>query len=283
MLSHDSCRVKVCVCRLVLTIFLAPVAWQATADDDNIEHVEELKECQKENTMTGGIDPLICEMLPLFDSSYQLQKGLHKIFHYLDYNHEGTVIFEKAYEGLKKINVEREIILTEEDWKVLTDHGTTCNSDGSISIIHWERIMIKQLKNYVQRDITDIAAMNHDDMLLYHFLIVMRLCLEYDPGAKIHDMGVKIDEAAQEMHNLHKGGLAHAVNRVEAASIAILRAKNSTIPTAMKQPMSVPGVPGVPRPAVHVSTLLASLNNRPSVAPSAARSPSVDSTNTHWA
>lgn len=222
---------------------MARVGCQATVDDDNIDHKTELIECQEQNTETGGLDSLIHEILRVFDSSHQLQKGLDKIFNYLDYNHEGKITFQKAYEGLKKMNVDREIAITEEDWKVLTENGKMCNDDGSMTIVQWERIMLRQIKHYIQRDITDIASMNYDDMHLYHFLIVLRLLLEFDPSSQVFRMKTKIEEATKEMHNLRQGGLAHAVNRIEAASIAILRAHNTPIPTAMKQPMSVPGVP----------------------------------------
>lgn len=123
-----------------------------------------------------------------------------------------------------------------EDWEVLTDKGDARNPDGTVNERQWERLMIKQIKTYVQRDLTDIAAMNCENIEQYNLLVSMRILLEYDPGQRAHKIGVEIEKANEIITDLRQVGLDDVVSRFEAACIAILRARNAKIPTAMQPP-----------------------------------------------
>ena len=48
--------------------------------------------------------------------------------------------------------------------QVLIDGGRMCSSDRTINEQQFERIMRRQLKEHVQRDLTDVMAMNHNQV-----------------------------------------------------------------------------------------------------------------------
>ena len=66
--------------------------------------------------------------------------------------------------GLKKINTEKRINLTEEDFAILVENGRMCFEDRTINLSQWDRIMRKQMKMHVQRDLTDVMAL-YDDVI----------------------------------------------------------------------------------------------------------------------
>lgn len=66
--------------------------------------------------------------------------------------------------GLKKLNTKVEINLSPEDFDILVENGKMCFEDRTINVAQWDRIMRKQMKMHVQRDLTDVMAM-HDEMI----------------------------------------------------------------------------------------------------------------------
>lgn len=48
--------------------------------------------------------------------------------------------------------------------QVLIDGGRMCSSDRTINEQQFETIMRRQLKEHVQRDLTDVMAMNRDQV-----------------------------------------------------------------------------------------------------------------------
>ena len=59
--------------------------------------------------------------------------------------------------------------MSEEDFNILVENGKMCFEDSTVNVSQFERIMRKQLKMHVQRDLTDVMAM-YDDMVEVRFL-----------------------------------------------------------------------------------------------------------------
>mmetsp|Transcript_39241 Transcript_39241/g.91700 ORF Transcript_39241/g.91700 Transcript_39241/m.91700 type:complete len:683 (-) Transcript_39241:22-2070(-) len=224
---------------VVVTILLDNFV-QATIAHDNKENKLDLLEAQAANIMTGGVDPLIEEVLKLFDCSEQLSRGFKMLFHNFDYDQQGYLNFTKVSQGLKKVQVERHIVITEEDWEVLTEKGRACNSDGTVTLDQWDRIMRKQVKAYVQRDLTDVAAMKEHMIENYHILVSLRLLMDTEPGPTMDALDDCCDEMHDQLSHFRDNGIDEAVRRIESASIAILRAHNTKIPTTMARGFAPP-------------------------------------------
>jgi hypothetical protein len=75
-------------------------------------------EAEVTNIDTGGLEPLLVEILKLFDTSDQLSRGIKKIFHNIDYDRAGFFGYRKLAEGLRKLNTHTPILLTEADFEV---------------------------------------------------------------------------------------------------------------------------------------------------------------------
>jgi hypothetical protein len=103
-----------------------------------------------------------------------------------------SISYQEAYEGMKKLNTERQILLTEDDWAVLIEDGKNCNPDGSMSLAHFEFMMRKQIKCYVQRTLTDIASMHEDEIEQHVILTSLRMLLILDPSARVEELIVKV-------------------------------------------------------------------------------------------
>jgi hypothetical protein len=79
---------------------------------------KKLLEAEITNIDTGGLEPLLEEILKLFDTSDQLSRGIKKIFHNIDYDRAGFFGYRKLAEGLRKLNTHKPILLTEADFEV---------------------------------------------------------------------------------------------------------------------------------------------------------------------
>jgi len=136
----------------------------ATTRAFQTESMERLDAAESMNIDTGGLEPLLGEIIKLFDTSDQLSRGFKKIFHKLDFDRTGRVDYAKMREGMKKIHTKRQIQLSEEDYNILVENGKMCFEDATINVSQFDRIMRKQLKMHVQRDLTDVMAM-YDEMV----------------------------------------------------------------------------------------------------------------------
>jgi len=136
----------------------------ATTRAFQTESIERLDAAESMNIDTGGLEPLFGEIIKLFDTSDQLSRGFKKIFHKLDFDRTGRIDYNKMREGMKKIHTKRQINLSEEDYNILVENGKMCFDDATINVSQFDRILRKQLKMHVQRDLTDVMAM-YDDMI----------------------------------------------------------------------------------------------------------------------
>jgi hypothetical protein len=207
----------------------------ATAHEDNVMRKGELLEANAANLNTGGLEPLLMEMLKLFDTSEQLGRGIKKLFHHIDYNNTGTIDFEKMHQGVKKLETSPQIIMSREDWKILTGDGANCNENGEMNIAHFEFMMRSQVKSYVQRNLTDIAAMHEEEIEQHIVLTSLRLLLMLDPSTRMETLMVKVTELSQDVAGV-RIQLMQAVKRIETAAIAVLKATTGNLnnpPTLM--------------------------------------------------
>mmetsp|Transcript_4793 Transcript_4793/g.11449 ORF Transcript_4793/g.11449 Transcript_4793/m.11449 type:complete len:671 (-) Transcript_4793:272-2284(-) len=207
----------------------------ATAHEDNICRKNELLEANAQNLNTGGLEPLLMEMLKLFDTSEQLGRGIKKLFHHLDYNSTDTVSFEKMHQGAKKLQTTPQILVSQEDWKILTGDGANCDENGEMNIAHFEFMMRSQVKSYVQRNLTDIAAMHEEEIEQHIILTSLRLLLMLDPSTRMETLMVKVTELSQDVAGV-RIKMMQAVKRIETAAVAVLKATTGGVdntPTLM--------------------------------------------------
>jgi len=207
----------------------------ATAHEDNIVRKGDLLEANAQNLNTGGLEPLLMEMLKLFDTSEQLGRGIKKLFHHIDYNDTNSINFEKMHQGLKKLQTTPQIIVSREDWKILIGDGANCNENGEMDIAHFEFMMRSQVKSYVQRNLTDIAAMHEEEIEQHIILTALRLLLMLDPSTRMETLMVKVTELSQDVAGV-RIKLMQAVKRIETAAVAVLKATTGGIdnpPTLM--------------------------------------------------
>uniref|UniRef100_A0A6U2GBZ5 Ion transport domain-containing protein n=1 Tax=Hemiselmis andersenii TaxID=464988 RepID=A0A6U2GBZ5_HEMAN len=210
----------------------------ATANEDNILRKNELLEANAQNLNTGGLEPLLMEMLKLFDTSEQLGRGIKKLFHHLDYNNRGTITYEKMHQGAKKLQTTPQILVSKEDWKILIGDGANCDENGDMNIAHFEFMMRSQVKSYVQRNLTDIAAMHEEEIEQHIILTALRLLLMLDPSTRMESLMVKVNELSQDVAGV-RTKMMQAVKRIETAAVAVLKATTGHIdnpPTANEQP-----------------------------------------------
>uniref|UniRef100_A0A6U5BNI5 EF-hand domain-containing protein n=1 Tax=Hemiselmis andersenii TaxID=464988 RepID=A0A6U5BNI5_HEMAN len=166
-----------------------------------LEHQKEAKkrllEAEQTNIDTGGLEPLLTEMLKLFDTSDQLSRGIKKIFHNLDHDRQGTIDFTKMMEGMKKFATHSTIRLTPEDYEVLIEGGRMCNPDRTINEQQFDQMMRKQIKQHVQRDLTDVMGMNE-------YQIEMRVLLASHRILHVNDQYDEIRTVQGELAELYK-------------------------------------------------------------------------------
>lgn len=59
-----------------------------------------------------------------------------------------TVSYVKAFHGIKKLNTSRQIVLTEDDWRVLTEGGRNCTDLNEMNFAHFDFMMRKQVTHF---------------------------------------------------------------------------------------------------------------------------------------
>jgi hypothetical protein len=103
-----------------------------------------------------------------FDTSQDLTDRIKLLFSVLDTDDSKTLSFKELQLGLRKLKVNPPIRLSDDDWEVMTLSGMMTNSSGELDEVHFEMVMRRQLKLYVQRQLANsMELVGSDDPVSY--------------------------------------------------------------------------------------------------------------------
>ncbi|EKX39507.1 hypothetical protein GUITHDRAFT_114473 [Guillardia theta CCMP2712] len=101
-----------------------------------------------------AIDPLLAA-LAHFDTSQDLSDRISMLFNILDTDDSNTLSFEELSYGLRKLKVRPPISLSRDDFEVMTIQGSLLNDRGELGPSEFDKVMRRQLKLYVQRQMAN--------------------------------------------------------------------------------------------------------------------------------
>ena len=139
--------VGIILLNVILTVLIEGFMSSMKAEEEAFRVGTEVREHQK---MAGALDPLL-STLANFRSPQHLESQLELLFSLFDIDDSGAVDFEELKLGLRKLGYEPCIVVSAEDWDVLSMQGTLCNSDGALGLEGFMTAMRFQLSHYSQR------------------------------------------------------------------------------------------------------------------------------------
>ena len=96
-----------------------------------------------------AIDPLLAA-LAHFDTSEDLAHRIELLFNCLDTDDSGTITFAELAAGLKKLRVNPQVRVSEDDWDVMTCSGTLLNADEELGPQEFAQVSLLFIKLYRQ-------------------------------------------------------------------------------------------------------------------------------------
>ena len=126
----------------------------AAADQEKNRKAQERAKAEGRTPVVYAIDPLLAA-LAHFDTSADLSARIRLLFSVLDIDDSQTLSFRELQAGLRKLRVNPTINISHDDWDVMTSYGQVTNADGELDQQHFEEVMRRQLKLYVQRQLAN--------------------------------------------------------------------------------------------------------------------------------
>jgi len=162
--------------QVVLAILLENFVTAQTRDK-GMDDRANLELRARENVADGGLDSLMKEMLRVFDTSHDMAKGITRIFLFLDTDESGAISYTEFYMGMKKLHAKPHVEVSDFDWDILTHDYTLLDERKCLNMASFHRLMRRQLKNYVQRHVTDVMTMSEDVVGVSWTLGALRMVL----------------------------------------------------------------------------------------------------------
>ena len=111
---------------------------EATSSNGTIRH------------LCGPLDPFL-KYLSEFLNSDELSQRIADIFSLFDYNTNGSLDFLEVKFGLERLKIHPRIKFLEEDWRNITNDGSLCSADYTLTLSQFQQVMHNQVTLYVQR------------------------------------------------------------------------------------------------------------------------------------
>jgi voltage-gated sodium channel len=149
--------------------------------------------------------PLLMSLLQ-YSSLSVLDDKIKHVFDFVDTDNSGRVSRTELKDGIRRLNVQPTIYLSDEDWYNMTEQEQLCNSNGELDLRHFSLIMKYQMKQCMLSELAN--SMNTADALSRSMASVLKLLLcQMDPMQSAPVMNQKYEgsfktTAKKSMHGL---------------------------------------------------------------------------------
>mmetsp|Transcript_2326 Transcript_2326/g.3731 ORF Transcript_2326/g.3731 Transcript_2326/m.3731 type:complete len:904 (+) Transcript_2326:305-3016(+) len=135
------------------------------------------KERASHQRVLGPLDPLLEELGKQFNTNRELTSKINRLFEVLDTDMTGSLSFDELNEGLRKLNLKENIMLSKEDFHNVTEGFSLCTRDSEVLPEEFEALMRKQFRIYVQRKISDAINLNNCSSEVESILTALKVVL----------------------------------------------------------------------------------------------------------
>ena len=188
----------------------------------------------------GSMDPLL-KSLCRFATAEDLHFKIDRLFQYLDKTGNGSLDHRELHHGLKAMMFSPPIILTEDDFDMLTAGRSLCNEEGEFNAQQFHQMIEGEMQRYALRELS--TAMNEGDKQVARLCVVLKMLavnvgqLRADPstsgGAKAGHLAAaallnqsRSTEDGQDGPTRESRGSVQNMTRALQASDAITRRKD---------------------------------------------------------
>ena len=141
--------------------FISTVAKEkAEKRQRQLQELQELK--HDDGTPEGPLDPLVRSLM-IYTNQDDLMRRISNLYARLDLDESGAIDLDELNEGLKKIPATEKLILSQDDFNIVTNNRTLLNGEGELTPAAFEVMMLTQVKSFSQRKLVSAMARDHDE------------------------------------------------------------------------------------------------------------------------
>eukprot|EP00281_Chroomonas_sp_CCMP1168_P012285 CAMPEP_0206284846 /NCGR_PEP_ID=MMETSP0047_2-20121206/40998_1 /ASSEMBLY_ACC=CAM_ASM_000192 /TAXON_ID=195065 /ORGANISM="Chroomonas mesostigmatica_cf, Strain CCMP1168" /LENGTH=506 /DNA_ID=CAMNT_0053715339 /DNA_START=74 /DNA_END=1592 /DNA_ORIENTATION=- len=150
-----------------------------TAKEKDVEAYTRLLALKK------SLPTILAPLLECLGSQHENPKDFYRrteaLFYILDANGSGTLSCAEMSEGMRKLPFDPPIIITEEFFDEITEKGKLLDADKGMNLKNFHQMLIRQLRQYVLRHVTNISLLNEGSAEDHAILKGVRtLLMDYD-------------------------------------------------------------------------------------------------------
>lgn len=149
------------VVAVLLDEFITTVAKEkAEKRQRQLKELEESK--HKEATPDGPLDALVRSLM-VYTNQDDLMRRISNLYARLDLDESGAIDLNELNEGLKKIPATANVVLSQDDFNIVTNNRALLNEEGELTPAAFEVMMLTQVKSFSQRKVVAAMARDHDE------------------------------------------------------------------------------------------------------------------------
>ena len=156
--------------------------------------LQELKEAERQiGVPQGPLDPLVRGLM-VYTNQDDLMRRISSLYARLDIDESGAISLEELNQGLKKIPATQNLVLSQDDFNIVTNNRTLLNDEGELTPAAFEVMLLTQVKSFSLRKLVSAMARDHDentDDLVFALKSIMSTLDHVDSSVSIANVDLR--------------------------------------------------------------------------------------------
>jgi len=147
---------------IVVAVLLDEFITSVAAEKAEFEKERIAREGTSEATrLIGPLDPVL-ETLAQYGTAEDLAARIESLYGSLDIDDSGKLSFQELSMGFSRLKFKPRIMLTWDDFEIMTDGLELCDENGELGINQFEELMRRQMQSYSQRTMANAMEEGHE-------------------------------------------------------------------------------------------------------------------------
>ena len=142
---------------LQVTVAVLLNSFLSASQSIEVEEQEQSRAAKRDAAQVNHcLDPLLRSIVRDYTCEKDLVMRMQGLFQVIDGDGSGSISEEEFVTAFRKLNFRPQIHINPEDFAALTEDGSLCNDEGGIGPVEFENIMLRQMKFFIQRQLSDM-------------------------------------------------------------------------------------------------------------------------------